>query len=349
MMRTARWRQCCAVLLTLSLILCYPAFAGERDLPVWLWFMQFDGTPNAVRARFNSLAQDRADEGHFASWNAVPSVPDANGTGNDNFLFFDRDIALPMTAGPVSYRISGSMGDRSRVQNLRIDIAPSGAFGRDYLTGCDQLAQICAESLFDELDDRTERNLLLELLYDLRPFSFHDQAPLTPRLRQLRTVTDGNVLMMEWGVDGNNAMWFTATLGGAASDTDIAAAQLNNHCNRLLSQTSDECGALLSCLKQMTKQLEANEPDWPDLTAGAAQASESSFVIEQLRNELQAYEKAASYADQLGLELPILKTALTEADAALKSTSKPALVAALTDSLASAGRAHKLISIVRAR
>ncbi len=348
-MSIRRWRQGLVMLLALVLALGCPASAGEWELPAWLWFMRFDASPNAVRARFNHLVNHHAEQGQFDSWASAPNVSAAAASDGNGFVFYTKDAESPTEVGPVRFRITGQRGERGTVDMLRIDIAPSGAFSRAYLMGCDQLAQITAASVFGELDERTERDLLLALLYDLRPFSHHDQGPLTEKTRNLQTSIDGRLADMQWAAGPDNAVWFQIALGADADDAQIEQARLNNRCNRLLSQSSDECSTLNACLNQMIEQLGASPPDWPDLSANLSQAVESAAVIEELQKELSGYEKAKVYAAQMCAAMQELSASLAMAEAALDKADAQVLGVALDEALQKAKQAHRLIGVVRAQ
>lgn len=296
-----------AALATLMLVslLSFPAVAGGTRF----WFGgSYDRSPNAVKERFNALSNEWSVQERGGLWPSPPKLINTATSNKHDFFYYQDEPATPMTGEDVKFTITGQAGADGRVEVLAIQMAPLGSFGEPYLRAGDQLMQLAALSMFDKLDEKTNRNIALLFSYDIRPFHYRDIGDALPiRARSIRSVI--NDLAVEFSAEAlaHDQLNLTIRVNGQPTQEEIDESKSNDACNRNLSQAHTECHGLRNCAEELVRLAADDEADWYAIEAVAEQIDECLNVIDELNKKLILHQKSLIFAQQLGEQCALMK------------------------------------------
>ena len=337
------------LLAALVLLLFMPthALAMSASFRDFFSIQPFDRSPQAVCDRFNQHCNALIRNGQLAGCPKMLCVVDAPNGTERRFSFYPEGKDKAPIALILDAQIGGTYDESGKISCIDISIRPMDRPDNAYLASCDQLIQIGIISLFDALSEHVRINLMLCVLYDLRPFNYH--SDLEPRERSMTTVVSDTLLKASWSVQPDGAMSLCATIMDEASEEEKIVASNNNTCNRLLSQTSSECGTIVNCLHEMQAHQGVHAPDWSELAALNTQIQNAIALLLPPLRDLAQYEKATDYCDQLGKYREVLLNSSETIAQAIETRDERALSLALDRAIAQAQKTRVLIRLIGAR
>lgn len=319
-----------------------------RKSPSWIWFLNYNRTPNDVRKQFNKLSNDWTAKRARKDWPEPPMLQDVTMQGS-NFSFTSNAAADALQlADDMLFSITGQVGQTGTVDQLTVDIRQRDEFDRDYLLACDQLMQLSLFSLFDSLDDRTSRHISLQYIYDVRPFSFRNMESSLEDLARTSQMTVGDQLIELGCVSSSaNEIELHIRFLGTATDADKERSADNNRCNRMLSQTMDECTDLQNRLLELVELIAMDEPNWENIRAISEQLDENTDALDELCFRLYSHNKALLFASRMHSDCEKFIELSDDFDVLIEQKSIPEMSALISSMREIVGNMRSLISLVQ--
>lgn len=302
-----RSRRICTLVLCL-LVWASAAQAGPasptskpQDAEMWLWFMGFDRSPNAVRAQFNDLIAGW-DEGD--AWEPVAEAMEIGRAtlteDGDGFVFRNRQGEEAFLAPNTRVQMSGTLDGDGAIERFTMVLTPREAFSEAYSYESHLLMEAAMFSLFESAGEKADQLNLL-YVYDVCPYTYlPGDVQVRDRERKLVTAIDGVQVGIKTRASArDNRLKLIVQFGRPAGEQQQKAAKRNDAVNELLDQSLKECYALESCLSEINNMFLEDDVQgqFENMRAVIAQMQESLSVLAELK--LSGYEKCEAYGLRL--------------------------------------------------